>query len=91
MSALRVKLGRDILLVKAVARFVQRGENRHRQIILVIAGGDADIVSCERDFEGVGRAIEPPPPEVETDQFRHLAAERFLSGEIIFALPEVDR
>ena len=81
---------RDILFIKAVARFVQGGENRHGQVVGIIAGCDADIVAGEGYFERMGRDIKPAALEVKADQFRHLVAERHLRVKLIFRRPQVN-
>ena len=54
-----VALGRQTLLVDAVARFVQRAEQRAGQEVLVVARGEPHIARAHAGAERMIRHIEP--------------------------------
>ena len=62
---------RDLRLVEPVAELVQRAEVRAREVVQVVAGGDAHVAAAERLGERVRRHVEAPAVGVEADALEH--------------------
>ena len=54
------ELGVDAHLVQAVARLVNGAEQRHREVVGVVAGRQPDVAAPDRGGEGMLGLVEPP-------------------------------
>src|SRR5882757_5117991 len=84
------ELGRNTLLVHAVAGLVPDSEKAARQPILTEAAGDARVGSREGNLERMNRVVEPTALEVVPHASGHCFREGFLLFDWIAAFQNVD-
>src|ERR1700722_14637578 len=79
-------LGRQVLFVDAVARFVQGAEERLAEVPWVVARADTAIAGADAGAEWVRGHADPAGGEAEADGPRGRFAEDLLAIDRIFAL-----
>ena len=62
----------DLRLVQPMAELVEGGEERHPEVVVVVAGGDADVARGYRHREGVRGRVQAPGVGAEPDDLEDL-------------------
>ena len=84
------EVGRDALLVDAVAGFMPDGEEAAGQPVLAEAAGDADVGAREGNLERMNRVVEPAALEIVAHAGGYRLRERLLLLDRIGAFKNVD-
>src|ERR1700751_3140332 len=69
-----IKLLADTLFVHGMAGLVQCREQRVAEVVLIDAGGDADVASRKPGAERMVGKVEPPTVEVVAQTLRYMQA-----------------
>lgn len=81
--------GGEALLVEAVAGFVHDAEEGGGEVVVFVAGGEADVGGAEGSTEGVLGGIDTALGEFEAKGFGDFAVEGFLGPDGAIAVEEV--
>ena len=71
-------VGGQALFVDPVAGLVQHAEERGGEVVLVVAGGEADVARAEPGAERMGGGVDAAGVEIEADRLGDLAVEGLL-------------
>jgi len=81
--------GGEALLVEAMAGFVHDAEEGGGEVVLFVAGGEADVSGPEGGAEGVGGGVNAALFEVEAEGLGDFTIEALLCGDGAVSVEEV--